>query len=58
MTSLQAKQKSDNVEAAAQQESDAASEKQFGHDSGTIGPKMPENSASELSNSTAVVLPN
>jgi integrase len=58
MTSLQAKQQSDNAEAAAQQKSAASEEKEFGQSSDTIGPNMPENGATEQRRSGAVVLPN
>ena len=58
MTSLQAKQQSDNAEAAALQKSAASEEKQFGQSSGTIGPNMPEDGATAQRRSGAVVLPN
>jgi hypothetical protein len=58
MTSLQAKQQSDNAEAAALQKSAASEESQFGQSSGMIGPKMPENGATAQRRSGAVVLPN
>ena len=54
MRSLQAKQTADNAEAAAQQRSTASSKNEPGHDSGTIGKNLPENSATER----AAVLPN
>jgi len=57
MTSLEAKQQRDNKE-AAQQESAASAEKQFGHDSGTIAEKLPKHGASELRSSAVAVLPN
>jgi integrase len=58
MTALEVKQQRDHAEADAQQKSAAGSEKQFGHDSGTIAEKLPKHGASELRNSTAAVLPN
>ena len=58
MTSLQAKQQSDDAEAAAQQKSAASTEKQFEHDSGTIKENMLENGATEPRSSVAAALPN
>ncbi|MGA7471133.1 MAG: site-specific integrase, partial [Candidatus Sulfotelmatobacter sp.] len=58
MTALEAKQQRDHAEAAAQQKSAAASQKQFGHDSGTIAVKLPKHGAPEPCNSAAAVLPN
>jgi len=58
MASLQAKQQSDNAEAAAQQKSAASEENQFGQSSGTIGAKLPESGATAQRRQTAVILPN
>jgi len=54
MTSLEAKQQSDNAEAAQEK----TAEIQFGQSLGTISGKMPNNSVPELRLSAAAVLPN
>ncbi len=56
MTSLGADQKLRNEAEAAQEK--AKAEMQFGHSSGTVDRKMPENSASELRLPAVAVLPN
>ena len=48
MTSLQAKQQSDNAEAAALQKSAASEEKEFGQSSGQICPKMVQQNTAAL----------
>lgn len=58
MTSLQAKQKDDAEAVVAQQKSAAAAENENGHDSGTIGKKLPKNSAIEQRRPGAAALPN